>query len=158
MVTLRAMAEACHDQLHVIRARVCTGRRLRQHVVIEPLPGERSEADARHYFQRMVARLDAGGAEATAILVVDDRWVGGAAVGYTERTAAELVGLTTRGRGPPSRLLHPSVNEEVGARCVPVLLTRHRQADHRVNRPDRGPGGHLHTAAAEEVDLRPEHA
>jgi nucleotide-binding universal stress UspA family protein len=97
------------------------------HGGLTPLPGEMPEADARHYLRRVAARLAGDGVEATTSVVIDDRPVAAAIAGHAERTAAELVALTTRGRGPLSRLFRASVAEEVAARAgVPVLLTRPR--------------------------------
>ena len=94
---------------------------------LTPLPGEMSKADAHHYLRRVAARLAGDGVEATASLVVEDRPLAEAIAAYAERTAAELIALTTRGRGPWSRLFRASVAEEVASRvAVPVLLTRTR--------------------------------
>ena len=97
------------------------------HGGLTPLPGEMPEADARYYLDGVAARLAGDGVTATSSVVVDDRPVAEAIAGYAERTGAELIALTTRGRGPLSRLFRGSVAEEVACRVgVPVLLTRPR--------------------------------
>lgn len=59
-------------------------------------------------------------------VVIDDRPAAEVIAAHAERTGAELVAMTTRGRGPLSRLFRSSVPEEVVCRVgVPVLLTRH---------------------------------
>jgi nucleotide-binding universal stress UspA family protein len=69
--------------------------------------------------------------------VIDDRPVAEAIVGHAERTGAELIALTTRGRGPLSRLVRGSVAEEVAVRAgVPVLLTRSRDPGGKRPRSD----------------------
>jgi nucleotide-binding universal stress UspA family protein len=86
-----------------------------------------SEADARHHLQRVAARLAGDGVTATTSVVTTDRPEAEAITAHAERTAADLIALTTRGRGFLSRLFRASVAEEVVARAnVPVLLTRPR--------------------------------
>lgn len=126
-VALGAPAGARFDLLHVISAWAFAGGLLHGPGGPTPLPGEMPVADARFYLDRVAARLAGDGVQAAADVVVDDRPVAEAIAAYAERTAAELVALTTRGRGPVSRLFRGSVAEEVAARVgVPVLLTRHR--------------------------------
>jgi nucleotide-binding universal stress UspA family protein len=118
---------ARYDLLHVIRAWAFTGLSTHGHSGLTPLPGEMPEADAHQFLRGVAARLAGDGVKATANVVVDDRPVAEAIAAYAERTAAELIALTTRGRGPLSRLFRASVAEEVAARAgVPVLLTRPR--------------------------------
>ena len=126
-VALGSPAGVRYDLLHVIRAWSFTGRSVHGHGGLTPLPGGLSEADARHCLQRVAARLAGDGVEATVDVVADDRPVAKAIAVYAERTAAELIALTTRGRGPLSRLFRASVAEEVAVRAsVPVLLTHPR--------------------------------
>jgi nucleotide-binding universal stress UspA family protein len=126
-VALGSPAGARYDLLHVISAWTYTGLTMHGHGGLTPLPGEMREADAHHYLRGVAARLAGDGAEATTSVVVDDRPVAEAIAAHAERTAAELIALTTRGRGPLSRLFRASVAEEVAARAgVPVLLTHPR--------------------------------
>jgi nucleotide-binding universal stress UspA family protein len=125
--TLGSLSGASYDLLHVTRAWPPSGFPGRGHGAPTPLPGETPEEVARDYLDGVAARLARQGAAATGSVVLDDRSVAGAIAGHAERTGAELVALTTRGRGPLSRLFRGSVAEEVACRVgVPVLLTRAR--------------------------------
>jgi nucleotide-binding universal stress UspA family protein len=95
------------------------------HGAVTPLPEEVSAADARGHLDRVAGRLAGYGLAATGNVVVDDRPVAAAIAGYAERTGAELVTLSTRSRGPLSRLFRGSLAEEVACRVgVPVLISR----------------------------------
>jgi nucleotide-binding universal stress UspA family protein len=125
-VTLGSLSGANYDLLHIVSAWTFTGS-VAHEGGLTPLPGEMPEADARHYLDGVSARLARHGLVATGHVVIDDRPVVDAITGYAERTGAELVALTTRGRGPLSRLFRGSVAEEVACRVgVPVLLSRPR--------------------------------
>jgi nucleotide-binding universal stress UspA family protein len=126
-VALGSHAGATYDLLHVISAWTLTGSTRHRSGGLTPLPGEMPEAGARFYLDGVVARLARQGFAAIGSVVVDDQPVAGAIAGYAERTGAELIALTTRGRGPLSRLFRGSVGEEVACRTgLPVLLTRPR--------------------------------
>jgi nucleotide-binding universal stress UspA family protein len=126
-VSLGSLSGANYDLLHVVSAWSFSGVSMHGHGALTPLPGEMPEADARYYLDGVAAKLARQGATATSSVVIDDRAVAEAIAGYAERTGAELVALTTRGRGPLSRLFRGSVAEEVARRVsVPVLLTRPR--------------------------------
>jgi nucleotide-binding universal stress UspA family protein len=121
---LGALARARYDLLHVVRGWPAAVNERRP---LAPLPGETPEAHAHDYLAGVAARPAWQGGTATGRVVIDDRPVAEAIAGYAERTGAELVALTTRGRGPLSRLFRGSVAEEVVCRVgVPVLLTRTR--------------------------------
>jgi nucleotide-binding universal stress UspA family protein len=122
---LGSLSGASYDLLHVIRGWPSSGSSADGCQPLAPLPGETPEAHARHYLDGVAARPVWQVATTTARVVVDDRPAAEAIAGYAERTGAELVALTTRGRGPLSRLFRGSVAEEVVCRVgVPVLLTR----------------------------------
>ncbi len=126
-VTLGSLSAAGYDLLHVVSAWSFAGVSLHGHGALTPLPGEMPVVDARAYLDGAAARLARQGVTATSSVVIDDRPVAESIAGYAERTGAELVALTTRGRGPLSRLFRGSVAEEVACRLnVPVLLTRPR--------------------------------
>jgi nucleotide-binding universal stress UspA family protein len=126
-VALGSLAGARYDLMHVVSAWAIGS--LSADGYLTPLPGETPEADARSRLLRVAARVAGGGAEATASVVIDDRPVAEAIAGYAERTGAELIALTTRGRGLVSRLFRGSVAEEVACRVsAPVLLTNAREA------------------------------
>jgi nucleotide-binding universal stress UspA family protein len=126
-VALGSLVGANYDLLHVVSAWSFAGLSAHGHGATTPLPGEMPVTDARAYLDGVAARLAPRGATATTNVVVDDRPIAGVIAGYAERTGAELVALTTRGRGPLSRLFRGSVAEEVACRVgVPVLLTRPR--------------------------------
>jgi nucleotide-binding universal stress UspA family protein len=126
-VALGSLSAAHYDLLHVVSAWSFAGLSAHGHGAPTPLPGEMPVADARDSLDGVAARLDRQGATATSNVVIDDRPIAEAIAGYAERTGAELVALTTRGRGPLSRLFRGSVAEEVARRVgVPVLLTRPR--------------------------------
>jgi nucleotide-binding universal stress UspA family protein len=126
-VSLGSLSGARYDLLHVVSAWSFSAVATHGHAALTPLPGEMPEADARYYLDRVAARLARQGGTATSSVVTDDRSMPEAIAGYAERTGAELISLTTRGRGPLSRLFRGSVAEEVACRVrVPVLLTRTR--------------------------------
>jgi nucleotide-binding universal stress UspA family protein len=126
-VAVGSLAGATYDLLHAISAWAFTGSTRHRSGGLTPLPGEMPEADARFYLDGAVARLARHGFAAVGSVVTDDRPVAEAIAGYAERAGAELIALTTRGRGPLSRLFRVSVAEEVACRTgVPVLLTRPR--------------------------------
>jgi nucleotide-binding universal stress UspA family protein len=128
-VALGSPAGVTYDLLHVISAWAFTGSTSHPSGGLMPLRGEMSKADARFYLDGAVARLARHGIAAVGSVVIDDRPVAEAIVGYAERTGAELIALTTRGRGPLSRLFRGSVAEEVACRTsLPVLLTRRRDS------------------------------
>jgi nucleotide-binding universal stress UspA family protein len=120
-----SLSGARYDLLRVIRGWPASGASLDGHRPLAPLPGESPEGQARQYLDGVAARPTWEGAMTTGRVVVDDRPVAEAIAGYAVRTGAELVALTTRGRGPLSRLFRGSVAEDVVCRVgVPVLLTR----------------------------------
>jgi nucleotide-binding universal stress UspA family protein len=126
-VTLGSLSGASYDLLHVISAWSFSAFTMHGHGALTPLPGEMPEADARYYLDGVAAKLARQGDTATSRVLIDDRSMAEAIAGYAERTGAELIALTTRGRGPLSRLFRGSVAEEVACRVgVPVLLTRSR--------------------------------
>jgi nucleotide-binding universal stress UspA family protein len=123
-VTVGSLSDATYDLLHVGNAWSFSGVP-RGSGALTPLPGVRPLVDARDHLDRTAAKLARQGDAATTSVVIDDRPVAEAIAGYAERTGAELVALTTRGRGPLSRLFRRSVAEQVARRVgVPVLLTR----------------------------------
>jgi nucleotide-binding universal stress UspA family protein len=124
-VALGSPAGATYDLLHVTRAWDFSSPVADGYGGLTPLPGETPAADAHAYLRGVVSRLAGRGVVATGSVVADDRPVAEAIAGYAGRTGAEMIALTTRGRGPLSRLFRGSVAEEVAGRVgVPVLLTR----------------------------------
>ncbi len=122
--TLGSLSGARYDLLHLIRAWPSSGLPVLGDGAPALLPGEMPVTDARYYLARVTARLTRQGGTATSSAVVDDRSVAEAIAGYAERTGAELIALTTRGRGPLSRLFRGSVAEAVACRVdIPVLFT-----------------------------------
>lgn len=135
--TLGCLAGANYDLLHVVRAWSYSALAAHGHGAPTPVPGNMSAADARCYLGGVADRLAGHGVAATGSVVVDDRPVAEAIAGYAERTGAELVALTTRGRGPLSRLFHGSVAEEVAFRVgVPVLLSHRETAAAQTGRDE----------------------
>jgi nucleotide-binding universal stress UspA family protein len=124
---LGSLSGASYDLLHAVSAWSFSGVLTDGHGAVTPLPGGMPVVDARDYLDGLAARLAREGRAVTSSVVVDDRPVAGAIAGYAERTGAEMIAVTTRGRGPLSRLLRGSVAEEVACRVgIPVLLTRAR--------------------------------
>ena len=128
-VTLGSLSGASYDLLHVIGAWSFSAFSMHGHGTLTPLPGEMPEADARYYLDGVATQLVRRGDTVTSSVVIDERSVAEAITGYAVRTGAELIALTTRGRGPLSRLFRGSVAEDVACRVdVPVLLTRARDS------------------------------
>jgi nucleotide-binding universal stress UspA family protein len=115
----------CYTLLHVIRGRALTDRAIDPHASMTPLPGELTVAEARHYLQGVAGKLADRGIAARTGVLIGDRPVAEAITGYAERSGADLIAMTTRGRGALSRLLRASLADEVVRRSgVPVLLRR----------------------------------
>jgi nucleotide-binding universal stress UspA family protein len=83
---------------------------------------ERREAEARAYVDRVAERLTAAGQVADGV-VVSGAHEASAILEYARTENADLIALTTHGRGPVTRLLMGSVTDKVvRAAEVPVLV------------------------------------
>ena len=141
-VGLGSLGGVRYDLLHVVSAWAGSALPAREGGSVATFPGETAEADARSYLRRVATQLIGDEIGATASVVADDRPLAEAIAGYAERTGAELIALTTRGRGPLSRFFRSSVAEEVASRSgVPVLLTN-------AHRTGSAAGGQLLPTAA----------
>lgn len=119
-------AGATYHLLHVVRAWDFSGAGAHGWG-LTPLPGEMPLVNADDYLCGVASRLAGSGGAVTARVVIDDRPVVDAIAEYAERIGAEVVAMTTRGRG---RLCRGSVANEVAGRVdVPVHLTRPGEAN-----------------------------
>jgi nucleotide-binding universal stress UspA family protein len=124
-VALGSLSDATYELLHVIRAWRFAGNLTHGYGGFTPLPGSATEAEARRYLRRVEGRLAGQAVAARGTVVLDDRTTAEAIARHAERTGADLVALTTRGRGALSRLFRGSVAEVVVQQAtVPVLLCR----------------------------------
>jgi nucleotide-binding universal stress UspA family protein len=123
--SLGSRSRTRYTLLHVIRGWVFTDRTIDPHASMTPLPGEMTVAEARCYLRGAAGKLAGRGLAARTSVLIGDRPVADAITGYGEQSGADLIALTTRGRGALSRLFRGSVAEEVVQRSgVPVLLCR----------------------------------
>jgi nucleotide-binding universal stress UspA family protein len=86
--------------------------------------GERAQAEARAYLRRLARRLGGETARVDPRLLVGEQATA-AIVWYAQKRDADLIALTTSGRGPLSRLFRGSVADQVVRRATtPVLVVR----------------------------------
>lgn len=124
---LAALAGGECELLHVVRSRPYTvdwslaygGRP-------SSAPADQTR-NARRYLHEIAGRLRALSVPASGRVVTDERPTADAIARYAGLSGADVIALTTCGRGPLSRLFRGSVAEEVICRVgVPVLLSRRR--------------------------------
>ena len=125
-VGLGSLSGASVKLLHVIPQEPLIGLPAHPVRVADSPPGRSlTAATARSYLREVVTRLGDEEVTGAASLVVDDRPVAEAISSFAKRSGADLIALTTRGRGPLSRLARGSVAEQVVRRTdIPVLLAR----------------------------------
>lgn len=119
------VTDARYDLLRVIRAWNFFGSSALGAGGMMPLPGEETEAVARQYLRSVSSRIGLDVSRAIGRVVIDDRPIATAILGNADRLAADVISLTTRGRGRFSRLIRESIAETVVHNgSIPVLLTR----------------------------------
>jgi nucleotide-binding universal stress UspA family protein len=121
---LGTLAGADHTLLRVLRLEpdysVAYGR-----VGSQRTAGERAQAEAWDYLRRVALRLGGEAARIDPRLLVAEQPTAASILWYAQRHDADLIALTTRGRGPLSRLFRGSVADQVARRSTtPVLLVR----------------------------------
>jgi nucleotide-binding universal stress UspA family protein len=124
-VALGSLSDATYDLLHVVRSWRFAEDLARGYGGFTPLTGQTPETEARWYLQRVADRLARQATRAWGSVKLDDRTTAEAIARHAELTGADLIALTTGGRGALSRLFWGSVADQVLRRsAVPVLLCR----------------------------------
>lgn len=87
--------------------------------------GDRMQAEAWDYFRSLAKRLGEETARVECRTLIAEQAIAGSILWYAQRRDADLIALTTRGRGHLSRVFRGSVAEQVVRRAsVPVLVVR----------------------------------
>jgi nucleotide-binding universal stress UspA family protein len=123
---LAALSNGHRELLHVARPRPYTVDWSLAYG--SPVPVRAKPAwDARRYLHKVAGRLEAASVPTRYQVVSDERPVAEAIARYAELSGADVIVMTSRGRGPLSQLLRGSVAEATARRSpVPVLIGRTR--------------------------------